>query len=686
MNAPQQIGAYLVQEEIARGAMGVVYRARGRGGQDVALKVLLDPGQTHASERFRREVAIVARLSHEHILPVLDVGAVNGLPFLVMPYVPGESLRERMKRGGPLDPRDAAEVVARIARAVAHAHELGVLHRDIKPGNVLIHPGTGEPLLIDFGAARLEGAQRLTLTGASLGTPGYMAPEQAAGEEATERTDVYGLGALLYALLSGKAPFEGATAANIYTAILTRGPTPLSESADAAIPAGLEAIVMRCLARSPADRFPSAVALAEALEDYLEGKVAGSGAGRRRPWLVLGGALLVAASLALFGATRSPVAAVAPGPSSPATTASTPAPASSGPEPAASASSLPSPPLERRASPSPLPTPSRTASTPASAPPVERRIAWAQVRAETGAPFGVRASGGLAPNPGGGLVLFGGTQGNATFPAETWVRRKGTWTQAANGGPRPRRSFGLCATPGGSVLLWGGERIIVGPMGRPAIRVFDDLWRWDGSQWSEVPVEGARPPARSHAGLVALPGDGLLLFGGRDGRGTLLGDTWRFDGRGWTELHPAPAPEARRNHAMAFDPDRGAVVLFGGMALRGRLFDDTWELEGETWSRREVALSPPPRRAPGGMTYDPRLKAVLLFGGNGEGQRKLADTWTFDGHTWREHPSVAAPGARDWVQLAYDPDTERVVLLGGELTIAGRDTPIDDVWEAQLAD
>ena len=269
---------YTIGRELGRGGMATVYLADDiKHHRPVALKVLRpEVGLALGGERFDREVRIAAELSHPHILPLFDSGeAVLDDPdagagqrrlYYVMPYVRGESLRQRLAREATLPVADAIGIVRQVASALDHAHARGVIHRDIKPENILVHEG--EAMVADFGIALPANAPsgaRLTGTGLTLGTPDYMSPEQAAGEPAIDgRSDVYSLGCVLFELLTGQPPFVGRTAQEtiakrfIESAPSVRRQRPL-------IPAAIDRALARALARSPTDRFPTAGAFAEAL-------------------------------------------------------------------------------------------------------------------------------------------------------------------------------------------------------------------------------------------------------------------------------------------------------------------------------------------------------------------------------------------------------------------------------------
>src|SRR5262249_9216814 len=276
-HAPQDNGAfrYDLIEEIGRGGMGVVYRAVQHGShRQVAVKMVLaeQTATTGMLERFRAEVEAIASLDHPHILPIYEMGELDGTPFYSMRLVTGGTLREHVSefRGRP---RAAAQLIATMARALHHAHERGILHRDLKPGNVLLDSVTHEPFVSDFGLAKWLGRKsRLTVATGALGTPHYIAPEQAAGKsnELTPAADIYSLGGILYELLAGRPPFVGDTPLETLR-LAANMPAPTPRSFDTSIPRDLEVICMKCLAKEPSARYRSAGALAEDLERWLKG-------------------------------------------------------------------------------------------------------------------------------------------------------------------------------------------------------------------------------------------------------------------------------------------------------------------------------------------------------------------------------------------------------------------------------
>ncbi|MGO9110215.1 MAG: protein kinase domain-containing protein [Thermoguttaceae bacterium] len=266
------LGDYELVEEIARGGMGVVYKARQISlNRIVAVKMIL-AGQlaTKADrDRFHSEAQAAAFLDHPNIVPIFEVGEHEGQHYFSMGYVDGQSLAIRLAEG-PLPPKEAAELVATVAEAVEYAHRQGVIHRDIKPSNILVDCN-GRPRITDFGLAkRVDSGSDLTATGQVLGTPSYMAPEQAAGQIRAigPATDVYALGALLYSALTGRPPFQAATALETMQQVLDREPVALRQI-NAAVPRDLETICLECLEKSPGKRYATAAALGEDLDRYL---------------------------------------------------------------------------------------------------------------------------------------------------------------------------------------------------------------------------------------------------------------------------------------------------------------------------------------------------------------------------------------------------------------------------------
>ena len=241
---------YRVDRELGAGGMATVFLAHDlKHERDVAIKVLHpDLGAALGAERFLSEIKTTAKLQHPHILPLLDSGAADGLLYYVMPYVSGETLRARLERERQLPIDDALRIAREVASALEHAHKQGIIHRDIKPENILLQDGAA--VVADFGialAVQSAGGARMTQTGLSLGTPQYMSPEQATGERTIDaRSDIYALGAVLYEMLVGEAPFTGPSVQAIVARVLTEEPRSISVQRKA-VPAGVEDAVLRAL-------------------------------------------------------------------------------------------------------------------------------------------------------------------------------------------------------------------------------------------------------------------------------------------------------------------------------------------------------------------------------------------------------------------------------------------------------
>jgi serine/threonine-protein kinase len=263
-------GRYTIERELGAGGMATVYLAADvKHHRKVAVKVLrAELAATMGAERFSREIEVAAQLQHPHILPLLDSGEAGGFYYYVMPYVEGESLRERIAHRGEMPVHEAVRVLIEVVDALAHAHAHGVVHRDIKPDNVLL--SGRHALVTDFGVAKAvseaTGAHTLTSVGVALGTPAYMAPEQAAADPNLDhRVDLYAVGVLGYELLTGRPPFSGLTPQETLAAHVTRAPEPIEQRRPGLSPA-LSAVLMKCLAKRPSDRWQTADELLAQLE------------------------------------------------------------------------------------------------------------------------------------------------------------------------------------------------------------------------------------------------------------------------------------------------------------------------------------------------------------------------------------------------------------------------------------
>jgi serine/threonine protein kinase len=265
------LGNYEVQEVIGQGGMGIVLLAFERAlHRLVAIKVMAAAvaGSATARRRFTREAQAAAAVCHDHIVTVHGVHEENGLPYLVMQYVPGESLQARLDRTGPLDLMEIIRIGLQTASGLAAAHAQGLIHRDIKPANLLLENGLARVKITDFGLARTVDDVGLTQDGVVAGTPEFMAPEQARGETVDHRADLFSLGSVLYAMCTGVPPFRGASAVAVLRQVSDQEPTPI-RALNPDVPAWLETLVERLMAKAPGDRFQSAAEVAELLEGYL---------------------------------------------------------------------------------------------------------------------------------------------------------------------------------------------------------------------------------------------------------------------------------------------------------------------------------------------------------------------------------------------------------------------------------
>jgi len=273
---PETIGRYRIEGLIGRGGMGVVYRARDPNiDRTVALKVIRlpedsdDEAMADLRERFGREARAAGKLVHPNIATVFDAGEDGGVPFITMEYVEGEGLDVRLKRSGGSMAGEAARVCSQVARALAYAHEQGVVHRDIKPANIIIRPD-GSAKIMDFGIARLPGSE-ITAKGTAMGSPGYMSPEQITGKEVDGRSDLFSLGVVLYQMLTGEKPFTGDNDAAIAYAIVHRWPAPPSK-VNPAIDPDFDLVMKKALAKDPGDRYRDAIEMARDLECIKAGE------------------------------------------------------------------------------------------------------------------------------------------------------------------------------------------------------------------------------------------------------------------------------------------------------------------------------------------------------------------------------------------------------------------------------
>jgi serine/threonine protein kinase/tetratricopeptide (TPR) repeat protein len=314
-----RIGPYEVVREVGRGGMATVYLAEDpRHNRSVAVKLLhVDASSLVGSDRFRREIEVLAQLQHPHILPLYDSGESNGRLYYVMPYVSGETLRDRIARVGPLPLDDVRRLTTDVAKALDYAHRHNIVHRDVKPANILVDDE--HAMVADFGIAHLEpeGEEtgQLTATGIVIGTPAYMSPEQAAGSrELDARSDIYSLGCVVYEMLAGEPPFRAPKAHQVLAKHMSEA-APSVRAARPSLPDPVDAVLRQAMAKAPEDRFASAREFMQALDEAIGDHVISSGSRARavatpnapaRLWRWLGGiaAVLVVAVLGLFVLNR----------------------------------------------------------------------------------------------------------------------------------------------------------------------------------------------------------------------------------------------------------------------------------------------------------------------------------------------------------------------------------------------
>jgi eukaryotic-like serine/threonine-protein kinase len=261
-------GRYRLARMVGSGGMGTVWEAEDENlGRPVAVKVLSESlaGGERAVRRFEREARAAARLSGPHVAAVYDFGRSEGRPYIVMELVRGETLADRLAREGRLPSQEAARIATQVAEALEEAHAAGVVHRDVKPGNVML-TSAGDVKVMDFGIAAAAWAQRITTSDLFLGTPSYVAPEQAKGEKSTAASDVYALGAVLYEMVAGRPPFVGESPVAVAVAHVREDPPPLGQLAGD-VPPNIAAAAMAALAKDPADRPASAAAFASMLRE-----------------------------------------------------------------------------------------------------------------------------------------------------------------------------------------------------------------------------------------------------------------------------------------------------------------------------------------------------------------------------------------------------------------------------------
>jgi serine/threonine protein kinase len=641
----RRIGRYEIHRELGRGGMGVVYAARDPSLQrEVAVKLQLDLTSGPSLRRFEREARVLARLDDPHLVRVLDHGHDGERPYLVMDLILGASLQARLREQGPLPVQEAVRITRDLARTLDRVHREGVLHRDLKPDNVL-QRHDGKVVLTDFGLARDAAAEkaRLTQTGQVLGTPAFMAPEQASGEVQAidERTDVYGLGATLFALLTGVPPFQGSSTINVISAVLSK-PAPAPSKQRPELPRRLDAICLRCLEKEPADRYATAHDLAEALEGVL-GRDGPGSRSRRGPLL---------ASAAILGLGALVVGR-----------------------------------LLSQAQPPFLPSPPALEETPTSTPPSPQPSArWLE-----------RPQGELHPGPREGheracsydtsrrlfLLLSGHDRANPRpngVRAQLWGWDGVRWTRLAqNGSANPTWRYGHAAAydERRQVLVMHGG-------GKAGKNIEDGVWEWRSGddRWEHIDVPP--PPGVAslswHSMVYDPHRERMLVFGGHSAPNGLTARLWAWKNRRWTLLDDGQAgPPARQSAGLAYDVERRELVLFGGWGGRdpSAVHDDTlWRWSEELrWRPVEPkGPQPPPAQASSFTATD---DGFVLFGGfsYAPGGGLQHDAWRLKGDRWEALD--APPPPRLWHGAAWDRARQVLVIYGGNR----HEITLGDLWE-----
>ena len=615
LGAGARIGDYEVRERIGRGGFGVVYRARDPVlDVDVALKLISAPPgvEGEVQERFAREARAVARLDHPHVVRVRAAGWDARGPYLVMDYVAGESLHRRLERDGPLPPAEAVAIARQLADALDHAHGQGVLHRDVKPDNVLL-TSEGVAQLTDFGLARdaLAGStSQVSQDGHALGTPGYWPPEQARGdlEAIGPASDVYGLGATLYALLTGRAPYTGPHTLAILEAMARRAPIPPPSSLRPEVDGGLDAVCARCLAHDPQARFPTARALGEALAAWDPDSAPAS---RARPALVLlalaAPVLLAAGALAWTGGQR---------PAPPVTV-----------DPLATA--------EIESSISAEVATGAADDDPPPGPWWERRPTWRQL--EVSGPE-VNGEATFVSDPVAARVLLFGGLSRKTPQGALWAWDGEAWRELPTTSPGPEPRAGAA----GLYDLRRRRLVIVG--GRGANGFCSDLWEWDGAGWTTAALPPDVSPRRPAAAFDAARGVCVVLFGR---------ELWEWDGERWTSK-PSPPVSGRQLLYLAV---RQRIQLLG---QDGRL----WDYDGESWNGASAPLPGSKLRFAWAVAAGDDA-VVALAGPRLERKRSgRLETWLYRDGRWTRL-EAGDPGQQVLAGLAWLPGRDQALTLGG---------------------
>jgi Protein kinase domain len=631
--------------------MGEVYRARDtRFQRDVALKVLhgADDLPISALQRFQGEARITALLNHPGIVQIQGQGIAGGAPYLALELVGGESLQALLERDGPREPREAVRLALALARAMDHAHEQGILHRDLKPDNVLIDR-SGEPRIVDFGLGKLVGdlqSRRLTRTGQVIGTPAYAPPEQISGDldKIGPRADVYGLGAILFALLTGKPPFQGTTAINVLKSVLT-DPAPAPSERRPGVDATLDQICRQCLAKAPEDRYQTAASLAEDLADYLAPAFQPTRRSGLLPLVVaglLGVNLLVV--LIVVGLRLLP-------------------------EDAPLASTPPSPVSEQPRDLAPVPpSPGPHQEPPVATTPPEVADEWEPVwrQADPVSGPGGRWGHRLAYHPGRGRVVLHGGQEGQRLLSDSWEWDGERWVEASGqGAPATSGHAFAYDMQHQRLLLWGGRTAETEPRGSPLLRLTPAGW-----EEHQSPGEAALTPF--FGACYDETGQRLVVCGTTGDSRRVGGATWAWsEETGWSALGEESKP--LHGAALVFDTQSQRVLRLGGSAKSQRQ-RGLWELNEDRWVELETQGGPSPRAHHAMAWAEDRL---VVFGGTDRAPR--GDTWFWRAGRWTLYEAETSPSARLFGSMAFDRRRGQLVLFGGR-----RSGDLGDTWVMQI--
>ena len=712
-----ELGGCRIVRQIGRGGMGVVYLAEQLGtGRLVAVKVVAPrfAADRVFRERFQSEARHAASIKHANVITVHDAGEAHGVPYLIMDYIDGRDLRKIIETESPLDPRRVAAIVAQVGAALDAAHAAGLVHRDVKPGNVLVARSNSREhvYLTDFGLTKRFTAREAGFTnpGEWVGTVDYTAPEQLEGRRVGSSTDVYALGCVLYQALTGVVPYPRDTDAAKVAAHLRELPPPL-RAVRPELPPTFDAVISRAMAKDPAHRFPSAGDLGRAAISAAagspisasQGSVATGAAaamqtqlrsapahslpapppqpkpGPRRPrwvWWALGG-------IALFAAAFGVVLLVSALSSHEGSKADANRQAANRTLALTNSTTGLTNQLTQLSSELGKPT---TAA--------RRRQIQAALSANRQQLTALRNQASREPTSASPQVNQANsellqvlnellsTQGDLVFVVanpnspQVQSKLKDAITQTGHAQTHSRQiAKTLCPQCGPGSKAQSSPRPAQDhhPPAVTASVPAQLQWSLDSCGASCPP----RPAAMTYDGATART---LLVGRGSAGpNATPPLQTWTWDGSHWQQLSPANSPTFDNVTGMTYDPAHGEIVLLGYSGGASQ----TWTWDGANWNQQQPATSPPPLFS-SSMAYDPAHQEVVMFGGSVGDVPSSRDTWLWDGSNWtKAKPPGALPGARQLAAMAYDPGLDGVLLFGGVgLHLGSSKQPVNyhDTW------